>query len=63
MMLISNCHYEFLQDFGLENHMDQRILKEAEPVLNGTTDSVTIDTTIHNEVRAFGSTLSYHIAL
>lgn len=51
------------QDFGLESHMDQWILKEAEAVLNGTTDSVTIDTTIHNEVRAFGSTLSCHIAL
>ncbi|XP_071536685.1 uncharacterized protein [Panulirus ornatus] len=51
------------QDFGLETHLDQQILEEAEPVLNGSADCVTINTTIHNEVRAFGSTLSYHIAL
>lgn len=51
------------QDFGLETHMDQQILKEAESVLNGNSDNVTINTTIHNEVRAFTSTLSYHIAL
>ncbi|XP_042242518.1 glutamate synthase [NADH], amyloplastic-like isoform X2 [Homarus americanus] len=51
------------QDFGLETHLDQEILKEVEPLLNGTTDTVTVNTTIHNEVRAFGTTLSYHIAL
>ncbi|XP_069156175.1 uncharacterized protein [Procambarus clarkii] len=51
------------QEFGLESHLDQQILKEAEQVLNGTSDNVTINTTIDNEVRAFGSTLSYHIAL
>ncbi|KAK3877294.1 hypothetical protein Pcinc_017997 [Petrolisthes cinctipes] len=51
------------QEFGLDAHLDQQIIKEAEGVLAGTSDSVTIDTAIHNEVRAFGSTLSYYIAL
>nr|XP_027206472.1 putative glutamate synthase [NADPH] [Penaeus vannamei] len=51
------------QDFGLDNHLDQTILAEAQPVLDGSLETVTINTTIHNEVRAFGSTLSYHIAL
>ena len=58
-----NWSHFFFQDFGLENHMDQQILKEVEPVLNGTSDNITVTSTIHNEVRAFSSTLSYHIAL
>lgn len=53
----------FLQEFGLDAHLDQQIIKEAEGVLAGTSDSVVINTTIHNEVRAFGSTLSYYLAL
>ena len=38
----------FLQDFGLEAHMDQQILKEAEGVLNGSQDNVTINTIFGN---------------
>lgn len=50
------------QDFGLETHLDQELLAEAMPVMDGSTDSVTINKTIHNEVRTFGATLSHHIA-
>lgn len=50
------------QDFQLENRLDNKLIKLAEPVLNGAHTRVDIEMNINNECRAFGSTLSYHVA-
>ncbi|KYN14109.1 PREDICTED: putative glutamate synthase [NADPH] isoform X2 [Trachymyrmex cornetzi] len=50
------------QDFQLENRLDNKLIELAEPVLNGVHNRVDIEMNINNECRAFGSTLSYHIA-
>lgn len=55
------------QDFQLEKRLDNQLIKEAQPLLEGSiTDSnrrpVTISMKITNTDRAFASTLSYHIA-
>ncbi|XP_014214359.1 putative glutamate synthase [NADPH] isoform X1 [Copidosoma floridanum] len=50
------------QDFQLEQRSDNQLIDRAMPVLNGQQNSVTIEMTINNETRAFGSTLSYHIS-
>ena len=50
------------QDFQLENRLDNKLIELAEPVLNGIHNRVNIEMNINNECRAFGSTLSYHIA-
>lgn len=50
------------QDFQLEQRPDNILIEKAIPVLNGEKKSVSIEMTINNETRAFGSTLSYHIS-
>jgi len=50
------------QDFGLENRADNAIIAKAQGILNGTEKTLNLDMTIHNEERAYLSTLSYHIA-
>ncbi|KAL7287833.1 hypothetical protein TKK_0017905 [Trichogramma kaykai] len=50
------------QDFQLEQRPDNELIKLVKPVLERETDSVSIEMTINNETRAFGSTLSYHIS-
>ncbi|KAF7269671.1 hypothetical protein GWI33_017287 [Rhynchophorus ferrugineus] len=51
------------QDFQLEQRLDNKLIKLAQPVIDGTEDAVNINMTISNEDRAFASTLSYHISL
>ncbi len=50
------------QNFGLENHLDQKLLEESADVLNGVSKRVEFGVDIVNSNRAVGSTLSYHIA-
>ncbi|XP_058809290.1 uncharacterized protein LOC131674568 [Phymastichus coffea] len=50
------------QDFQLEQRADNILIEKATFVLNGQEKNVTIEMNINNETRAFGSTLSYHIA-
>lgn len=50
------------QDFQLENRLDNKLLEEAAPVLEGLKKSVHIEMSINNESRAFASTLSYYIS-
>ncbi|XP_030386111.1 glutamate synthase [NADH], amyloplastic isoform X2 [Scaptodrosophila lebanonensis] len=50
------------QDFQLEKRSDNLLIAKAQQIFNGTDDNVSIKMHIHNEERAFGSTLSYHIA-
>lgn len=50
------------QDFGLEHHLDQKLLKISADVLNGSTNRVHFKIDIVNSNRAVGTTLSYHIA-
>ncbi|XP_076062641.1 uncharacterized protein LOC143037891 [Oratosquilla oratoria] len=51
------------QDFDLEKRLDEKVIKMSSDVLEGNATNVTIDEIINNECRAFGSTLSYHVAL
>lgn len=41
---------------------DNEIIEKARDVIEGKSKTVTINTEIRNEVRTFGSTLSYHIS-
>ncbi|XP_067612617.1 uncharacterized protein [Eurosta solidaginis] len=50
------------QDFQLEKRADNKLIDITQAVLNGTEDNSTIKMHINNEERAFGSTLSFHIA-
>ncbi|XP_037934060.1 putative glutamate synthase [NADPH] isoform X2 [Teleopsis dalmanni] len=50
------------QDFQLEKRADNALITKAQSIFNGSVDNVTLKMRIHNEERAFGSTLSYHIA-
>lgn len=50
------------QDFNLENHLDQTLIRESSAVLNGTSQRVEFHVDVVNSNRAVGSTLSYHIA-
>ncbi|XP_036339779.1 glutamate synthase [NADH], amyloplastic-like, partial [Rhagoletis pomonella] len=50
------------QDFQLEKRADYKLIQMAQNVLDGVEDNTTIKLLINNEERAFGSTLSYHIA-
>lgn len=50
------------QDFALENRSDNEIIVKAQGVIDGKEKSLVLDMNIHNEERAFGSTLSYKIA-
>lgn len=51
------------QDFQLENRLDKQLVELSKDVINGNRDSVKIEMKIHNECRAFASTLSYHISM
>lgn len=50
------------QDFQLDQRLDNVLIEKAQAVIDGTENSVDIDLKIHNECRAFSSTLSYHIS-
>uniref|UniRef100_A0A6P7GF34 glutamate synthase (NADH) n=1 Tax=Diabrotica virgifera virgifera TaxID=50390 RepID=A0A6P7GF34_DIAVI len=50
------------QDFQLEHRLDNELIAKAKPIIDGTHKRVDIEMKIHNEARAFGSTLSYHIS-
>uniref|UniRef100_A0A0K8TT44 Glutamate synthase [NADH] n=1 Tax=Tabanus bromius TaxID=304241 RepID=A0A0K8TT44_TABBR len=50
------------QDFQLEKRADNQIIEQSMAVINGEQTNVNIVSKINNEERAFGSTLSYHIA-
>lgn len=50
------------QDFQLEKRSDNELINKVQAIFKGTEDNVTLKMRIHNEERAFGSTLSYHIA-
>lgn len=50
------------QDFQMEKRLDNQLIDKVQNIFNGTEDNVTLKMRIHNEERAFGSTLSYHIA-
>lgn len=50
------------QDFGLEKRADNDLIIKAQPVIDGTKNSIEIVSTINNEERTYSSTLSYHIA-
>lgn len=50
------------QDFQLEKRSDNKLIDKVQAIFNGTEDNITLKMRIHNEERAFGSTLSYHIA-
>jgi glutamate synthase (NADPH/NADH) len=49
------------QDFGLENHLDHKLLKEASVVLDGNSEQVSFSVNVVNSNRAVGTLLSYHI--
>lgn len=51
------------QDFQLEKRLENKLIEAAQPVLNKEKESVELTMNITNEDRAFGSTLSYHIAM
>ncbi|RZC34842.1 glutamate synthase 1 [NADH], chloroplastic [Asbolus verrucosus] len=51
-----------VQDFQLENRLDNQLIDMAKGVLEGAEKSVDIEMKITNECRAFTSTLSYHIS-
>lgn len=50
------------QNFQLEKRADKKLIETAQNVIDGLEDNITIKMSINNEERAFGSTLSYHIA-
>lgn len=50
------------QDFQLEKRSDNELIAKVQNIFNGTEDNINIKMRIVNEERAFGSTLSYHIA-
>lgn len=50
------------QDFQLEQRLDNQLIEQAKPVIDGTQQSVDIKLKINNECRAFASTLSYYIS-
>lgn len=50
------------QDFLLEKRSDNFLIESVQDIFNGTEKIVNLNMSIHNEERAFGCTLSYHIA-
>ncbi|XP_018319466.1 glutamate synthase [NADH], amyloplastic isoform X2 [Agrilus planipennis] len=50
------------QDFQLEQRLDNQLIEKSKGVIDGIEKEITIEMNIHNECRAFGSTLSYHIS-
>ncbi|CAH0556615.1 unnamed protein product [Brassicogethes aeneus] len=50
------------QDFLLEQRLDNTVIEKAKAVIEGTQKTVDMELKIHNECRAFASTLSYHIS-
>lgn len=52
-----------IQDFQLEQRLDNQLIEQARPVIDGSQKSIRIELNINNECRAFTSTLSYHISM
>lgn len=52
-----------VQDFQLENRLDNKLIEQSKDVIDGTEKCANIVMNITNECRAFGSTLSYHISM
>lgn len=50
------------QNFELDKRTDNDLIQKCQGVINGDEQEITIDTVVHNEMRAFSSTLSYEIA-
>lgn len=51
------------QDFQLEQSIENmKIIELSKPVIDGIEKTVTMELNINNTIRAFGSTLSYHIS-
>lgn len=50
------------QNFELDKRADNYLISQAQSVFSGLKDNINIFSQINNEERAFGSTLSYHIA-
>lgn len=50
------------QNFELEKRTDNELIRKCQGIINGDEKEITIDTNVHNEMRAFSSTLSYEIA-
>ncbi|XP_017842989.1 glutamate synthase [NADH], amyloplastic isoform X2 [Drosophila busckii] len=50
------------QDFQLEKRSDNKLIEQAQRIFSGEVNNISLKMPIHNEERAFGSTLSYHIA-
>nr|XP_014291761.1 glutamate synthase [NADH], amyloplastic isoform X1 [Halyomorpha halys] len=51
------------QDLQLEKRIDQPIIEQCMPVINGEKQRIDLELTINNECRAFCATLSYHISI
>jgi glutamate synthase domain-containing protein 3 len=51
------------QEFNLEGRLDNKLITLCQDVIDGKTQEVNIDLKIDNSQRAFGATLSYHIAM
>ena len=51
-----------IQDFQLEQRLENKLIELVKDVIDGTQKTITIDMDINNECRAFTSTLSYHIS-
>ncbi|GAB0093859.1 glutamate synthase [Sergentomyia squamirostris] len=50
------------QNFELEKRADNVLIEKCRPVIDGEQESIVLNMVIHNEERAFASTLSYVIA-
>lgn len=51
------------QDFQLDQRLDTKLIELSKGVLEGKQKFVDIEMKIHNECRAFASTLSYYISM
>lgn len=52
-----------IQDFQLEQRLDNQLIELSKPVIEGKQKSVKIEMNITNECRVFASTLSYYISM
>ncbi|XP_014678150.1 PREDICTED: putative glutamate synthase [NADPH], partial [Priapulus caudatus] len=51
-----------VQDFKMENRLENELIKKAMPVIEGLQSELMVKMTIRNVDRTFGATLSYHIS-
>ena len=54
-------HLQVRQDYKLSERKEQKLIPLIEDVMKGNKKSVTIETTIENIDRTFGTTLSHHV--